>query len=167
MAEKASVKEDRKIPLVRDYMTTEPRSLGSEQSLLDAVLIMRRDALRHILIVEDGRLIGLLTERDVASISPSHLLPLLPDEYNRLFEETKVSKVMIKKPIVTIPDAPLAEAVELLRSNRLGCLPVLEDGKPVGIITKGDMLRALYDLLRPAVTAVSVFLDPERDPAES
>ena len=54
---------------------------------------------------------------------------------------------MTRNPVSTFPDAPLAEAVEMLYKNRLGCLPVLENGSVVGIITKADMLRALHDLI--------------------
>ncbi|MBI2817599.1 MAG: CBS domain-containing protein [Acidobacteria bacterium] len=129
-------------------MSADPQTLGAEHSLLDAVLIMRRAGLRHIPIMEDGRLVGILSERDVARAAPSMLLPLLPDDYNRLFEDTRVRKVMTRNPVFAAPDMPLAEAVDLLRSNRLGCLPVLEAEILVGIITVSDMLRALCDVVQ-------------------
>lgn len=153
---------------VRDYMTADPQTLGAEHSLLDAVLIMRRAGFRHIPVMEDGRLIGVLSERDVTRAAPSLLLPLLPDDYNRVFEDTQVGKVMTKNPVSTTPDAPLAEAVDLLRSNRLGCLPVVEQGKLVGIITKADMLRALFDLinLAPPPTSPSRDRDQESETPE-
>lgn len=138
----------RRTVMVRDYMTADPQTLGAEHSLLDAVLIMRRAGFRHIPIMNDGHVVGVLTERDVARAAPSLLLPLLPDDYNRLFEDTRVSKIMTRNPVVVAPDVPLAEAVDLLRSNRLGCLPVLEYGTLVGIITVSDMLRALSDMVQ-------------------
>jgi len=129
-------------------MTAEPQTLGADHSLLDAVLIMRRAGFRHIPILEDGRVVGVLSERDVARAAPTLLLPLLPDDYNRLFEDTRVSKVMTRNPVIAAPEMPLAEAAGLLRSKRLGCLPVVASGTLVGIITVSDMLRALYDMFQ-------------------
>jgi acetoin utilization protein AcuB len=158
---------EQKVPIfsrVRDYMTPEPVTLGLEHSLLDAVLMLRRSNLRHIPILENGRLVGLLSDRDVARMAPSMLTFLPQEEYNRVFEETPVGKVMTRNPISTSPDASLAEAVDLLYVNRLGCLPVLQDGKLVGIITVSDMLRALHDLVSSApssATPVSPVSSPE------
>jgi acetoin utilization protein AcuB len=135
------------VPKVRDYMTPKPVTLGVDHSLLDAALMLRQSNLRHIPILEEGRLVGLLSDRDVARAAPSLLSPLVQEEYNRVFEETPLAKVMTRNPFSITPDAPLAEAVGLLSTKRLGCLPVLEEGKLVGIITVSDMLRALQDLI--------------------
>jgi len=132
---------------VRDYMTSNPQTLGVESTLLDAVLMMRRSELRHIPILEGDRLVGILTDRDVGRFAPSILVTLSPQDYNRVFEETSVAKVMTRKLVSTTPDAPLADAVELIYSQKLGCLPVLESDRLVGIITVVDMLRALHDLI--------------------
>jgi len=147
---------------VRDYMTPEPQSLGARQTLLDAVLMIRMAPLRHIPILEDGRLVGVLSDRDVHRLAPSLLIPLSPQEYNRVFADTPLEKVMTRNPLTIHPDAPLADAVNLLVTERLGCLPVLDEGKLVGIITVSDMLRALYDLV--SLTASS---SPSSSPASS
>ena len=133
--------------LVRDYMTSHPQTLDIESTLLDAVLMMRRSELRHIPILENGRLVGILTDRDVGRFAPSILMPLTAQDYNRVFEETPVAKVMSRKLVSTTPDAKLAEAVHLIYSMKLGCLPVLEKERLVGIITRVDMLRALHDVI--------------------
>jgi len=135
---------------VRDYMTANPETLEASQSLLDAVLLLKRKEVRHIPILENGLLAGVLSDRDIARCAPSMLLPLPAQEYNRVFEETLIGKVMTHPPITTIaPEASLAEAVGLLFRDRLGCLPVVVGTKLVGIITVNDMLRALYDILAP------------------
>lgn len=146
MAE-AEARKQPQFGFVRDYMTSPPETLNADNTLLDAVLLLRRASLRHIPILEDNRLVGILTDRDVARFAPSMFLPLSPQEYNRVFEETLIAKVMTRDPLSTTPDAPLAEAVHLLHQNRLGCLPVIEEGRLVGIITTNDMLRALNDLI--------------------
>ena len=141
---------------VRDYMTSDPQTLGMKSTLLDAVLLLRRSELRHIPILDNDRLVGVLSDRDVARWAPSLLTSLTPQEYNRVFEETSVGKVMTRNPISVSPDAPLAEAVNLMYKHRLGCLPVLEAGRLSGIITVTDMLRALYDLIGSPQEAESV-----------
>jgi acetoin utilization protein AcuB len=132
---------------VRDYMTRDPQTLDSKNTLLDAALMLRRLELRHIPILEDGRLVGILTDRDVGRVAPSILMGISPQDYNRVFEDTPVAKVMTRNLLSTTPEAPLAEAVHLLYNHKVGCLPVLEDGRLVGIITVVDMLRALHDLV--------------------
>ena len=141
---------------VRDYMTSDPQTLDKRSTLLNAVLLLRRSELRHIPILDDDRLVGVLSDRDVARWAPSLLTSLTPQEYNRVFEETPVGKVMTRNPISVSPDAPLAEAVNLMYKHRLGCLPVLEAGRLSGIITVTDMLRALYDLIGSPQEAESV-----------
>src|SRR3990170_2916871 len=99
---------------VRDYMTPDPQTLDVQSTLLDAALLLRRAELRHIPILENDRLVGVLTDRDVGRFAPSMLVPLSPQEYNRVFEETPVGKVMTRNPLSISPEAPLAEAVNLL-----------------------------------------------------
>lgn len=132
---------------VRDYMTPDPQTLDINSTLLDAVLLIRRAELRHIPILQDGRLVGILTDRDVGRVSPSVLGAVSPQEYNRFFEETPLGKVMSRNLVSIAPEAPLAEAVNLLYKNKLGCLPVLDGEHLIGIITVLDMLRALHDLI--------------------
>jgi len=132
---------------VRDYMTRDPQTLDSKNTLLDAALMLRRLELRHIPILEGGRLVGILTDRDVGRVAPSILMGISPQDYNRVFEDTPVAKVMTRNLVSTTPEALLSEAVHLLYNHKVGCLPVLEDGRLVGIITVVDMLRALHDLV--------------------
>ena len=134
---------------VRDYMTPNPETLESTQSLLEAVLLLRKSGFRHIPILEQGKLAGVFTERDLWRFSPSLLLPTSQQDYNRVFEETPLEKVMTRNPQTIRPEALLTQALGMLMHDRHGCLPVMESEKLIGIITIRDMLRALYDLLAP------------------
>src|SRR3990172_4294677 len=136
--------------LVRDYMTPQPEALEASQNLLDAVLLLRKSGFWHIPVLDQGQLAGVISERDLWRFSPTMLIPLSQQDYNRVFEETSIGKVMTRDPQTITPDAPLFQAVELLFQNRLGCLPVMEADQLVGIITVRDMLRALNDLIEPA-----------------
>jgi acetoin utilization protein AcuB len=134
---------------VRQYMTPQPESLDASQSLLEAVLLLRKSGFRHIPVMEGGCLAGVISERDLWRFSPTMLIPLSQKDYNRVFEETAIGKVMTREPHTIAPEAPLTEAVDLMFQNRLGCLPVMEADRLVGIITVRDMLRALNDLIAP------------------
>lgn len=134
--------------LVRDIMTTELTTLEADAKLLDAALLMRSSGFRHLPVVKDGRLVGLLSDRDVQRASPSMFSNISPEEYNRLFETTPIEKVMAKEPVSVSPDTTVAEVVRLMHQHKYGSVPVVEgDQQLVGIVTTTDMLRILSDLL--------------------
>ena len=128
-------------PLVRDYMTSNPTTLSPDEALLKAVLTIRSLNIRHLPVVVNGKLVGLITDRDVARVSPSIVSKTSQEEYNKVFEQTLVERVMVKNPTAVSPDTPLSEAVGLLHDNKWGCLPVTENEMLVGIITLTDVLR--------------------------
>lgn len=134
---------------VRDYMTAGPETLSPDDRLLDAELMIRRAGVRHIPVVSGDQLVGLLTDRDVRRYAPS-ILDSTPEEYNRIFEQTLVGTVMTKEVATIGPDAPLAEAADVLYSHHRGCLPVMENGVLVGIITTRDLLRFAHEMLSGA-----------------
>jgi CBS domain-containing protein len=137
----------RDVPSVRQFMASPVTSLPSTARLLDAGLLLRAGRIRHIPIIDDGKLVGILSDRDIQRCTPSMLTRVSAEEYNSIFEETPVAKVMTRDPQHISPDEPLHAAAALLHSQKLGCLPVVENGQVVGIITKDDMLGALMHLL--------------------
>jgi CBS domain-containing protein len=138
------------VRLVRQFMASPVTSLPSSARLLDAGLLLRAGRIRHIPIIDDGQLVGILSDRDIQRCTPSMLTRVSAEEYNAIFEDTPVWKVMTREPQYISPDAPLHAAAALLHSDKLGCLPVVENGQVVGIITKDDMLGALMRLLDDA-----------------
>lgn len=134
--------------LVRDIMTTELTTLEADAKLLDAALLMRSSGFRHLPVVKDGKLVGLLSDRDVHRASPSMFSNTSPEEYNRLFETTPIEKVMTKDPVSVSPDAPVSEVVRLMHQHKYGSVPVVDaSGGLAGIVTTTDMLRILSELL--------------------
>jgi CBS domain-containing protein len=140
-------------PTVREFMTAPVSSLSSTAPLLDAALLLRSTHIRHIPIVDQEVLVGILSDRDVQRCTPSRLSRVSAEEYNSIFQTTLIATVMTREPVTISPDAPLHEAAAALRAGKLGCLPVVDGGKVVGIITKDDMLAALLQMLvgSPAV----------------
>jgi CBS domain-containing protein len=135
------------VRLVRQFMSSPVKSLPSTARLLEAGLLLRAGRIRHIPIIDDGELIGILSDRDTQRCTPSRLSRVSPEEYNAIVEDTPMEKVMTRAPQHISPDEPLHVAAALLRSQKLGCLPVIENGQVVGMLTKDDMLGALMHLL--------------------
>lgn len=137
--------------LVRDFMTSPATTLPHTASLLDAALKLRSTGYRHLPIVDGQRLVGIVSDRDILWFSPSLLGRISQEEYNSIFENTPLERVMSRDPLTVTPTTPLREAAALLYERKLGCLPVVEDGRLAGIITITDMLAILLRFLSAAV----------------
>lgn len=133
--------------LVRQVMSRPPISVEPSTLLLDAALTLRTRAFRHLPVVENGQLVGLLTDRDIQRCAPSRLIPISEEEYNRVFEGTTVARVMTRDPLSIEPDMPLPAAISLMQQSRFGCLPVVQDGSLVGILTRSDLVDTLSRIL--------------------
>lgn len=132
---------------IQPYMTPDPITLGPEESLMRALELMRLRNIHRIPVVRDGALVGLLVEGDLKRAEPS-MLSDSQEHFNEVMEKTPVSRIMIRDPMTIGPNAPLLEVVETFYTTKYGGLPVIDDGKVVGIVTRNDMLRALIDVLR-------------------
>ncbi len=133
--------------LVRDFMTTQVTSLKETDAMLDAAMVFVRSTLRHLPVLRDKTVVGVITERDFKRFAPSIHSGISPDEYNRLMESTPISKIMTPEPVTVGPERSMFEAAMILYTKRIGCLPVVEDGELRGIITTTDMLNLLIRLL--------------------
>ena len=133
--------------IVLDVMTKEVVSVSPSTVLLDAALLLRASALRHLPVVQEGRLVGILTERDVQRCAPSRLIPITEDSYNAVFADTNVGRVMTREPKTVSSQTPLLDAIRLMQQAKYGCLPVVDDGALVGILTRGDLIDALQRVL--------------------
>lgn len=109
-------------------------------TLADVVTLSRQRQIGHFPVVEGDRVIGIITDRTLREAS-TH-----PAVYNLLLDllasldRGLVEQIMIRDVITASPETPVAEAVKLMREHRIGCLPVVRDGKLVGIVTAFDLL---------------------------
>ncbi|HUS19930.1 MAG TPA: CBS domain-containing protein [Terriglobales bacterium] len=135
--------------LVSDYMTTSVTTLPDDGKLLDAALLIRRTGKRHVPIVsvETGKVVGIISDRDVSRLAPSILSKQSQEEYNDVFEKTPITMAMTKNPLTISPSAPIAEAAQLLYTKKIGALLAVEDGELKGILSVSDMLGLLNELL--------------------
>jgi acetoin utilization protein AcuB len=131
---------------VGQVMTADPVTLGPEDTLMRAVEVMRQKGVRRIPIVAADTLLGLLAEGDLKRAQPS-ALSNSQDEFNQVMETTPVSRIMIQNPITVPEDALLIDAAQMLHTTKFGALPVLREGRLVGILTDTDILRSLVELL--------------------
>ncbi|MEW6572282.1 MAG: CBS domain-containing protein [Bacillota bacterium] len=143
---------------VRDCMTANPITISRDTPIFQALEIVQNRKIRHLPITRDGRLIGLVTERGLLKVSPSPASTLSVYELNYILAKVTVAEAMIKNPITVSPDLPIEEAALLMRDHKVGCLPVVERDRLVGIITQTDMVEALVRLfcLRTAGSRIVV-----------
>lgn len=134
--------------LVRDVMTPNPITIEPTHSIGTALARMRRGGFRRLPVVEDGKLVGIVTDRDLrlAMNSPFVLREGWYDSY--LMEHIEVRSCMTERPITISPDADIIEAVQLLKNQKIGGVPVVENENLVGILTETDLLNCLLELLQ-------------------
>jgi len=144
--------------IVKDYMTKHPVMIEPAISIVEAQGIMAETKVRHLPVVEEGkRLVGLITQ-ETLRVPPTKLTSLNVWEITRLLSDLTVKDVMVKgKDVITIePNATIEEAARVMVENKIGCLPVLEEGIVIGILTDTDMMAHLMEMLAAPVPSVRV-----------
>jgi acetoin utilization protein AcuB len=130
-------------------MTRDPVTLGPEDSLARALEVMRMHHIRRLPIVLGGTLVGLLVEGDLKRAQPSTLVDSQED-FRQVMEGTQIARIMNRELASVVEDTPLKEAASTLHTTKYGALPVLRDGRLVGILTDNDLLRVLVEILEQA-----------------
>ncbi len=134
--------------LVRDRMTPDPITITPKNTIADAFVLLREKEIRRLPVVDKGKLVGIMTDRDLREVSPSPATSLSIFEINYLLSKMTIDKVIKKQRLITIgPDAYLEEAALLMRENNVGAIPVVEEGKLVGIITESDIFESLIEIM--------------------
>ncbi len=133
--------------LVGERMSHPVLTVSPDMSALDAQAFMRREHVRRAPVIQDGKLVGIVTEGDLLNASPTQATLLSVWEINYLVSKIKVSQVMTKKVRTIAEDTPIEEAARVMIDNKIGGLPVLRDGKVVGIITETDLFKIMLEML--------------------
>ena len=133
--------------LVRNKMTPNVITAAPDTTLAEALKLTRGNRIRHLPIVQNERLVGIVTDRDLRlAMPPVWASDTDHHELRNALNTRAVREVMVTTIITTESDAPIEEAARKLYEHRIGCLPVLEDDELVGIITETDLLRAFVEL---------------------
>ena len=130
---------------VSDLISGPPITIAPETPVLEARRVMQTRCIRHLLVVEDGRLVGIVTDRDIRLNMPSPATTLSVWEVNYLLARLTVREVMTKSVIVVEPNRPAEDAAILLLNEKIGALPVVDGEHLVGIVTETDFLRAFVE----------------------
>jgi CBS domain-containing protein len=126
---------------VREIMMGSPVTLKPDDTLDLANDVISLGRIRHIPVVEDGRLIGLITERDLIGAAASHIFGLKQKSKSALLKSVLIKEVMKKRIVTVEPDMPIKNAAQLMANKKVGCVPVVSDGALVGLVTTTDILR--------------------------
>jgi acetoin utilization protein AcuB len=127
---------------VQDIMTTPALTAELDLPILEARQLMERQRIRHLPVMEGGRLMGIVTDRDIRLNLPSPATSLSVWEINFLIAKLTVGSVMRRAVITVDPQREAAEAARIMLDHKIGALPVVDGGVVVGIVTETDMLRA-------------------------
>lgn len=132
--------------LIRDLMTRELQTLGPEASASEALDICREQGVRHIPVVDEGRLVGMVSDRDLSDASP----PEGDENREDALKGTRIGDIMAEEVITTHPQDPVGYAAKEMYERKINALPVVveEGGKEelAGIVTSTDVLRSLVML---------------------
>jgi acetoin utilization protein AcuB len=126
---------------IRDIMRERVVTISAGDSLSTVEDIMRLGGVRHIPVVRGGSLVGVVSERDLLRVSLSNLIAFGSEERRAFLHAVEIARVMSDPPIVIEPEASVRRAARLMADRKIGCLPVLEGGSLVGIVTETDLLR--------------------------
>ena len=129
--------------VVRDSMTREIVTLAPDETVGTALALCRERRIRHLPILSEGKLVGIVSDRDLRSATPSFGEP----ERAAALQKVLVEAVMASDVIFALPDDPIEQAANTMRERRIGCLPVVEAGELVGILTVSDVMTALVYLV--------------------
>jgi CBS domain-containing protein len=127
--------------IVREIMMGSPVTLKPDDTLNLANDVISLGRIRHIPIVDDGRLVGLLSERDLLGSATNQIFGLKHKNKAALLKSVKINEVMKKRVITVAPDTPIKDAAHLMADKKIGCVPVVSAGALVGLVTTTDILR--------------------------
>ena len=138
---------------VRDIMHTELVTLARDEHLRMADDLMKLARIRHMPVVSGDHLVGIVSQRDLFRAAVSSVLHFRPSAEREWLEKIRVEEVMTKQVVTAQPDWPIRQAIDVMLEHRIGCLPVVEGERLVGLLSETDCLRLLGRLLADGVVA--------------
>jgi acetoin utilization protein AcuB len=133
--------------LVRKKMKKDLITITKDERMTTAKKILKEKNIRHLPVVDGKRLIGLVSNMDIRKAEASPATSLEIRELHYLLDKLTVGEIMTRNVITISPDISVEEATTLLHDNKIGCLPVVEDGNLVGILTENDVMDILIEVM--------------------
>jgi len=132
---------------IKYRMTANPFTVSPGMTIPQAQEKMAEYGVRHLPVIDDGQVVGVISKNDIAAALPSQATTLSASEATYLISKLKVHRVMSKPALTISPDALLEEAAVVMRDEKIEMLPVVDDGRLVGVITESDILDSFIDIL--------------------
>ena len=133
--------------IIERTMTKNPVTINPQASVVEASELMKKEKVHRLPVLDrDKNLIGVISEKDILFATPSPASSLSIHEMAYLLSKLTVRKLMTKNPVTINRTTTVEEAARLMVDQDLSCLPVVEDGKLVGIVSKSDMFKILLEL---------------------
>lgn len=150
--------------LVGDRMSRPVITVSPEEPIHDVLVLFKRERIRRAPVVKNGKLIGIVSQTDLLNASPSPVTSLSVWELNYLLSKVTISRVMSKKVRTVEADTPIEEAARIMADNKIGGLPVMNNGRVVGIITETDLFKVFLEMMgaRQKATRVTAIINDLR-----
>jgi acetoin utilization protein AcuB len=134
--------------IVANRMKRNPVFVDEGDSMKKAMELLKEHEIRHLPVLKDGeKLVGILSERDIKQASPSSATALEIREIFYLLDKVKVKQIMTRRPYTVSSATPIEEAALIIREKKIGCLPVVDEGRLVGILTETDIIDAFISAM--------------------
>lgn len=133
--------------LVRERMSTPVIYVQPDLPILEALKLMQRENIRRTPVIRGGKMLGIVSDKDLLNAAPSDATSLSMWELNYLVSRIRVQDVMTKEVLTVDEDTPIEEAARIMADNKIGGLPVMREGRVVGLITETDLFRILLELM--------------------
>ncbi len=152
--------------LVGERMSHPVITIPPDMPIIDALNLMKREHIRRTPVVKDGKLVGIVSDKDLLNASPSPATTLSIWEINYHLSKITVEEIMTKEVITVTEDTPIEQAARIMADNKIGGLPVMRGDKVVGIITETDLFKLFLELLGAREEGVRVTMIAPDVPGE-
>lgn len=152
--------------LIGERMSQPVISISKDMPIHDALVLFKTNSIRRAPVLQDGKLIGIVSDKDLFNASPSQATSLSIWEMNYLLSKITVRDVMTRKVFTVQVDTPIEEAARLMADNKIGGLPVLNSDIVVGMITETDLFKTFLELLGARTVGVRVAIVIKDQPGQ-
>jgi len=133
--------------LIKGRMSSPVITIEPNLPIMDALDLMKSKGIRRTPVMKDGKLVGIISDKDLLNAAPSDATSLSVWELNYLLGKITVGEIMTKDVFTVTEDTPIEEAAYLMAAKKIGGLPVMSDGHLVGLITETDLFRIFLELM--------------------
>jgi len=152
--------------LVGERMSRPVISITRDMPIHDALALFKKEKIRRAPVLKDGKLIGIISDKDLLNASPSQATSLSVWEMNYMLSKITVKEVMTREVLTVQADTPIEEAARIMADNKIGGVPVMKADKVVGMITETDLFKIFLELMGARTKGIRVTAIAEDHPGQ-